>query len=303
MKNGTIHDLLAHAARAGVGLLLWYNSGGKHNYVSEKPRGLMFHRQIRRGEFELLRRWGVKGVKVDFFQSDKQEIIALYHDILRDAADFQIMVNFHGCTLPRGWTRTYPHLMTMEAVRGAECYSFDRDFTAKAPSHNTIIPFTRNVVGPMDYTPVMFADNTFRHLTTHAHELALPVLFESGWLHFADRVRAYQKLPQAPRKFLKRIPVAWDDTRCLAGEPGRFVVIARRSGATWYVGGITGEKQGRDTPLNCSFLGDGTYAMELIEDGTEARTFAVRTMAVTAATALTLKLQAYGGFAATVTRR
>ncbi len=304
MKNGTIHDLLAHASRAGVGLLLWYNSGGKHNYVSEKPRGLMFHRPIRRGEFKLLKRWGVKGVKVDFFQSDKQEIIALYHDILRDAADFQIMVNFHGCTLPRGWSRTYPHLMTMEAVRGAECYSFDRAFTATAPGHNTIIPFTRNAVGPMDYTPVMFEDNVYRHLTTYAHELALPVIFESGLTHFADRVRAYQNLPEAPREFLKRIPAAWDDTRCLAGEPGRVVVIARRCGDTWYVGGITGEKKGRDVFIKLEFLGDGaSYDMHLIEDGTKPRTFATQTLTVTAGTTLTLKLRGYGGFAATVTPR
>ncbi|MBM4029937.1 MAG: glycoside hydrolase family 97 protein, partial [Planctomycetes bacterium] len=175
MKNGTIHDLLAYAQSKGVSLLLWYNSGGPHNHVSEKPRGLMDHPEIRREELKNLSKWGVKGVKVDFFQSDKQNIIQLYHDILRDAAEARIMVNFHGCTLPRGWSRTYPHLMTMEAVRGEECYSFDKRFTAEAPTHNVIIPFTRNVVGPMDYTPVMFADNVYPHLTTYTHELALPV--------------------------------------------------------------------------------------------------------------------------------
>ena len=166
MKNGTIHDLLAYAKSKGVGLLFWYNSGGPHNYVSEKPRGLMDHREIRREEFGLLKKWGVKGVKVDFFQSDKQNIIQLYQEILQDAAEAQIMVNFHGCTLPRGWSRTYPHLMSMEAVRGEECYSFDKKFTTEAPIHNVIVPFTRNVVGPMDYTPVMFADNVYPHLTT-----------------------------------------------------------------------------------------------------------------------------------------
>jgi len=115
--------LLAYANGKGVGLLFWYNSGGPHNSVSEKPRGLMDDRDIRREEFRLLRKWGVKGVKVDFFQSDKQNIIQLCQDILKDAAETQIMVNFHGCTLPRGWSRTYPHLMSMEGVRGEECYS------------------------------------------------------------------------------------------------------------------------------------------------------------------------------------
>ena len=130
MKNGTIHDLIAYARSKGVGLLLWYNSGGPHNSVTEQPRGTMDIRDVRRFEFERLKQWGIKGVKIDFFQSDKQDIMQLYLDILKDAADYQLMVYFHGCTLPRGWERTYPNLMTMEAVRGAECYSFDQALSA-----------------------------------------------------------------------------------------------------------------------------------------------------------------------------
>ena len=159
MKNGTVHDVIAYAKSKGVGVLLWYNSGGPHNIVTERPRGLMDQRKVRRYEFERLAKWGVKGVKIDFFQSDKQNIMGLYHEILKDAADFKIMVNFHGCTLPRGWSRTYPHLMSMEAVRGEESYLFDKTYPALAPRHNATLPFTRNVVGPMDDTPAMFQDN------------------------------------------------------------------------------------------------------------------------------------------------
>jgi len=233
MKNGTIHDLIAYANRKGVGLLLWYNSGGPHNIVTEKPRGTMFLKEVRRFEFAMLKKWGIKGVKVDFFQSDKQNIIQLYHDILKDAADYQIMVNFHGCTLPRGWSRTYPHLMTMEAMRGEECYSFDKLYPKMALTLNTIIPFTRNVVGPMDYTPVMFWDNVYPHLTTYAHELALAVVYESGWMHFADGTKAYLELPEAPRQFLKDVPAAWDDTKFIEGYPGKYIFIARRKGNQW----------------------------------------------------------------------
>ncbi len=301
MKNGTIHDLIAYADSKGVGLLLWYNSGGPHNYVSEKPRGLMTHREIRREEFQTLRRWGIKGVKVDFFQSDKQNIIQLYHDILQDAAEAQIMVNFHGCTLPRGWSRTYPHLMSMEAVRGEECYSFDRQFTTEAPIHNVILPFTRNVVGPMDYTPVMFQNNVFRHLTTYSHELALPVIFESGWLHFAGGPREYLDLHEAPKKFLKAVPAAWDDTKFLAGEPGQFVVLARRSGSTWYVAGINGEDAGRDVDVALSFLGDTRCTVTLIADGKTPREFETESEAVTAQDHLEVRLLPYGGFAAVLT--
>lgn len=120
------------------------------------------------------------------------------------------MVNFHGCTLPRGWERTWPHLMSMEAVRGEECYIFDPKYPESAPGQNTILPFTRNAVGPMDYTPVGLSDNKHPHLTTFAHELALSVLFESGWVHFTDKAESYLELPRVPKEFLKQVPVAWD---------------------------------------------------------------------------------------------
>ncbi|MCX5643774.1 MAG: glycoside hydrolase family 97 catalytic domain-containing protein [Phycisphaerae bacterium] len=301
MKNGTIHDLLAYANGKGVGLLFWYNSGGPHNSVSEKPRGLMDDRDIRREEFRLLKKWGAKGVKVDFFQSDKQNIIQLYQDILQDAAEAQIMVNFHGCTLPRGWSRTYPHLMSMEGVRGEECYSFDRQFTTEAPIHNVILPFTRNAVGPMDYTPVMFKDNVYKHLTTYSHELALPLIFESGWLHFAGGVKEYLDLPEAPKTFLQHVPVVWDETRFLAGEPGQYVVLARRSGNQWTVGGINGENAGRDVDVPLSFLAQSRCTMTVIEDGKTPRTFDSETKAVTSQDHLEVRLQPYGGFVATLT--
>ncbi len=301
MKNGTIHDLLAHAESKGVGLLLWYNSGGPHNYVTEQPRGVMNLRQVRRFEFQRLRDWGVKGVKVDFFQSDKQNIMQLYHDILKDAADFQIMVNFHGCTLPRGWSRTYPHLMSMEAVRGAECYSFDRRFSSLAPEHNTILPFTRNAVGPMDYTPVIFS--SYRHITTYAHELALPVVFESGWLHFGDGVRGYEELPEAPKAFLRDIPVTWDETRFLAGEPGKAVMLARRHGETWYVGGISGLDTAQAVSVPLPFLGSRQYDVTVIGDGDNPRSFRTRKLRVATGASLGANLAPYGGFVAVLTPR
>jgi len=301
MKNGTIHDLIAYANTKGVGLLMWYNSGGPHNYVSEKPRGLMTHREVRREEMQTLKKWGIKGVKVDFFQSDKQNIIQLYHDILQDAAEAHIMVNFHGCTLPRGWSRTYPHLMSMEAVRGEECYSFDRQFTTQAPVQNVITPFTRNIVGPMDYTPVMFKDNVYPHLTTYSHELALPVIFESGWLHFAGGPKEYIELPEAPKSFLKTVPAAWDDTKFLAGEPGEYAVLARKSGESWYLAGINGEDAGRDVDVTLSFLGDTRCTVTLITDAETPRTFETETRAVTGQDHVEFRLKPYGGFAAVLT--
>ena len=296
MGEAGISELAKYAAKKGVGLLFWYNSGGKHNIVTEAPRDRMSDKSIRQREFRSLRNLGVKGVKVDFFQSDKQNIIQHYLNILRDAADYQMMVNFHGCTLPRGWTRTYPHLMTMEAVKGAECYIFNKDYPAFAPWHNTILAFTRNVVGPMDYTPVTFSDNKHAHITTNAHELALSVVFESGWLHFADRVSAYENLPAVPKNFLRKVPTAWDDIHFISGEPGKLAIIARRKGKEWYVGGINGESNARNEKISLDFLAGGSYAMTLIRDGGDDRTFSDETSTVSARDVLEIKLRPHGGF-------
>lgn len=128
----------------------------------------------RKEEFKKLHAWGIKAVKVDFFNSDKQRLIQLYHAILEDAAKEKIMVIFHGCTLPRGWSRTYPNLVSMEGIRGAEQIGWDTVFANDAAMYNTINVFTRNVVDPMDYTPVTFSDTKCcPHTTTNAHELAL----------------------------------------------------------------------------------------------------------------------------------
>ncbi|MCP5520869.1 MAG: glycoside hydrolase family 97 protein [Verrucomicrobiales bacterium] len=297
MDNGNIHDVIRYAKEKGVGVLLWYNSGGPHNEVTEKPRGTMANRATRRFEFDLLKQWGVKGVKVDFFQSDKQNVIQLYQDILQDAADFGIMVNFHGCTLPRGWSRTWPHLMSMEAVRGEECYIFDPAFPERAPVQNVITPFTRNVVGPMDYTPAGLQDNNHPRLTTTAHELALPVVFESGWTHFADGAAAYRALPDDVKDYLRRVPAAWDLTRCLSGYPGRHLVIARRSGNDWYVAGLNGGTAPLEVEIDLGVLRLKQAANAwLMTDGTEQHALNTRTQRVQPQDKLPVRLLPRGGF-------
>jgi hypothetical protein len=258
----------------------------------------MLLKDVRRFEMAILKKWGIKGIKVDFFQSDKQNIIKLYHGILKDAADYQIMINFHGCTLPRGWSRTYPHLMSMESMRGEECYSFDKQYPKMALTLNTILPFTRNVVGPMDYTPVMFWDNVYPHLTTYAHELALAVVYECGWIHFADGVKAYLELPDAPKRFLQEVPAAWDDTKLIDGYPGKYIIIARRKGKQWFLGGITGEDTKQQFNLDLSFLGKGAYKATIISDGTKPRSFESYKKSLTASDKLKVTFSKYGGFVA-----
>lgn len=268
MINGDLKKIVKYAQSKGVGILLWYNSGGKHNVVKEAPRDLMDERRIRRREFARISEMGVKGIKVDFFQSDKQVIIKQYIEILEDAADYQLLVNFHGCTLPKGWRRTYPHLMTMEAVRGGESYIFDRNFPKQSPAHISTIPFLRNVVGSVDYTPGGFSNNHYAHLTTYGFELALPVIIESGICHFVEKPDRVYQLPGFAVEILREMPVVWDETRFLSGYPGKDVVIARRSGENWYIGGINSETTAKKIKPALEKIGIRGKSVEIIHDGT-----------------------------------
>lgn len=296
MNGGDIQQLAQYAAGKNVGLLLWYNSGGKHNVVTEEPRDLMDERKIRKMEFERISSMGIKGIKVDFFQSDKQEIIKLYTEILEDAAEFNLLVNFHGCTLPGGWRRTWPNLLTMEAIRGAESYKFDRMFPEKAPSHLAIIPYTRNTVGPADYTPCTFSDHTYPRLTTPGFELALPVVIESGIMHYADTREKTMELPGFVIDFLREIPVVWDDTRYLAGFPGKDAVIARKSDSRWYIGGINGEEIQKELTLEFPDKQDAPTSIQLIQDGESGKELRLTTLEVKDGK-LTVAMKPCGGFA------
>jgi alpha-glucosidase len=296
MKGGDIRQLVNYANSKNIGILLWYNSGGPHNIVEEMVRDLMHIPEKRQAEFAKLQKWGVKGVKIDFFQSDKQGMMELYKDILEDAAKYQMMVNFHGCAIPHGWSRTYPNLMTMESVRGAECYTFAPGYPQEAPVSNTILPVTRNVVGSMDYTPVLFSEMKMPHITSYGHELALSVLFESGLLHFADNVEAYQSLPDEPKYFLKNVPAVWDETEYLTGYPGNEMVLARRSGNTWYVAGVNGENVSKRLSVPLYFLSDGIHEAELITDGRTPRSFSGKQITVGKGIEEEINLLPYGGF-------
>jgi len=297
-----IRELVNYANEKSVGLLFWYNSGGDHNEVGEEPRNLMQERSVRREEFKFLNEIGARGIKVDFFHSDKQDRIQQYLGILEDAEDFQLMVNYHGCTLPRGWSRTYPHLMSMESVKGLECYKFDKNYPEGAPWHNTILPFTRNVVGPMDYTPVGFSDARHPHLTTYAHELALSVVYESGWVHFADGVESFRKMPEAVTDFLKTVPVVWDEIEFLSGYPGKFTVLARLNNGDWYIGGINGQTKDQPVKIDLSFLGEGEFDMLLIKDGETTREFSIGSRPIQSDQLLEIVMPAFGGFVARLTK-
>jgi len=298
MTGGNIEQLVKYAQTKGVGILMWYNSGGPQNTVSERPRDIMFDPQTRKAEFKKLKEWGVKGVKIDFWHSDKQNMIALYHEVMKDAADNHILVNFHGCTIPRGWSRTYPNLLAMESVKGEECYLFDSTYTAAAPVQNSILPFTRNVIGPMDYTPMGLTNFKYPHTTTYAHELALTLVFNSGIVHFADNVKAYLSLPNFVKDFIQNVPVVFDETHLISGEPGKSIIMASRKGNDWYIAGISSGSSGEKFQVELPFLIEGDYSMSLITDGADAKSFAHKKRGFKAGQSIALTMLPKGGFVA-----
>jgi hypothetical protein len=241
MKNGgNIDDAITYAHQQGIKPILWYNSTTAWINGAAGPKYRLNDADKREQEFSLLEKKGVAGVKIDFFEGDTQPTMAYCIDLLECAARHHLLVNFHGATIPRGWQRTYPNLITTEGVYGEEWYNNLPVLTDKAARHNATLPFTRNVVGPMDYTPCAFSDSQHPHITTHAHELALTVLFESGIQHLADKPESYYAQPQAVQDFLGTLPTAWDETKLFSGYPGEYVVMARRKGSTWYIAGING---------------------------------------------------------------
>ena len=178
------------------------------------------------------RSWGVAGVKLDFMESDSYQRMAWYRSVARAAAERRLVVNFHGSTAPRGLARSWPNVLTIGG-RDRRRELQGRRAAAITPAHNATLPFTRNAIGSMDYTPVTFS--AARRQTSAAHELALSVVFESGLQHFADRPDVYAA-PAAARRWLRAVPPAWDDTKLLDGYPGDSATIGRRAGRSWYVG-------------------------------------------------------------------
>jgi hypothetical protein len=253
-EGKTIEDAVAYANAKGVKPLIWYNSSIGWVNGAPGPKYRLNKPEDREKEFAWCEQIGVAGVKIDFFSGDNQMNMEYCQDLLESAARHHLLVNFHGAPIPRGWQRTYPNLMSTEGVYGAEWYNNVPTFTNKAAAHNATLPFTRNVIGPMDYTPCAFSDSQHPHITTHAHELALTVLFESGLQHLADRPESFLAQPQEVKDFLGQLPSVWDETRLVSGYPADHAVIARHSGNTWYVAGINGTDEAKTISLDLSFI-------------------------------------------------
>lgn len=293
----SIKILSDYAAKKNVGLLVWYNSAGDWNTVTYTPKDKLLTKEGREKEFSRLQAMGIKGVKIDFFGGDGQSMIQYYIDILNDAAKYKLLVNFHGATLPRGWHKTYPHLMTAEAIYGMEMVTFDQNAADKQANHCAMLPFTRNAFDPMDFTPMnltgLTSSNSIRK-TTPAFELALSVLFLSGIQHFAQAPEGMVKVSNDIKSLLKTIPDHWDEVKFLDGYPGKYVVVARRSGKRWFIAGINGEKNEKKINLDLSLFKKNKATLFI--DGTGNELFSKTILNSTTKTKTGITLNGNAGF-------
>jgi alpha-glucosidase len=288
-----VKELAQYAATKNVGILLWYNSSGAWNTVKYSPKSKLLTHEDRVKEFTRLKEMGIKGIKIDFFGGDGQSMIKYYIDILNDAAKFGLLTNFHGATLPRGWSRTYPNLLTTEAIRGFEMITFNQSDADSEANHCAMLPFTRNAFDPMDFTPMNLykIQTRVKRQTTSAFELATSVLFISGIQHFAESPEGMSHQPEYIKQFLRDLPVRWDDVKFIDGYPGKHVVLARKSGNKWYIAGINGEKAEKSLPINLSSF--NKKKVTYITDGAEPLTFTTETIP---ATSKQVTMKPNGGF-------
>lgn len=291
-----VAKLADYAAERGVGLFVWYNSAGSWNHTPYHPRNKLLTHESRVREFRRLQQMGIKGIKVDFFAGDGQAMIEYYQDLFRDAARFRLMVNCHGSTLPRGWHRTYPNLMTMEAVKGFEFLTFEQSNANHGASTAAMLPFARNAFDPMDFTPMVFSEiPNIERVTRNGLELAESVIFLSAVQHFAETPEGMRTVPAYVKHFLRELPAVWEDTRFLDGYPARHIVLARRSGGQWYIAGLNGENSSKTLTLDLSFIAPG-QELQMITDGRTKLSFTQQQLDLPANGQLEVPLKGNGGF-------
>ena len=237
-----MEQFVKYARSKGVEVFLWYSSSGYWNDIEQSPVNRMDNSIARKQEMRWLQSLGVKGIKVDFFGGDKQETLRLYEEILSDADDHGLMVIFHGCTLPRGWERMYPNYVGSEAVLASENLVFSQHFCDNEAFNATLHPFIRNAVGCMEFGGVFLNKRLNRsndggtiRRTTDIFQLATAVLFQNPIQNFALAPNNLTDAPQICLDFMKQVPTTWDETRFIDGYPGRYIVLARRHGNTWYI--------------------------------------------------------------------
>ena len=302
-------ELADYARSQGVELFLWYSSSGWWNDIEQSPINVMCDAILRKQAMRWMQSIGVKGIKVDFFGGDKQETMRLYEEILSDADDHGLMVIFHGCTLPRGWERMYPNYVGSEAVLASENLYFDQHFCDVEARNTALHPFLRNTVGCMEFGGCFLSRTLNRgndptkggnhRRTTDAHELATTVLFQNPIQNFAIAPENLNEVgkggaPELCLDFLRQVPTTWDETVFVDGYPGKYCVLARRHGNTWYIAGNNATGRELTLKLSLPMLAKGDKAT-LYADNPKTREPERRELKVTAKP-VTVTMADQGGF-------
>lgn len=260
-------ELIEYGKAKNVGIILW---------VLWKP--------LNENTEEILKlysKWGAKGIKVDFMQRNDQYMVNSYEEIAKIAADYKLLVNFHGAFKPAGIEKVWPNIVNYEGVKGNENNKWSADIT---PEHNVTIPFIRMAAGPMDFTPGSMLNTNQKNfkirferpmsMGTRCHQLAMYVVYEAPLQMLCESPSVYYK-EQECVDFISKIPTVWDETQVLDAAVSDYVLIARRNGDNWYIGGMS-DWDSRDLELNLSFLTDNKkYQMTLFQDGVNANKIAI----------------------------
>ncbi len=292
-----IAELVSYGKEKNVGVILWSLWG-----PLEKDLSIL----------DLYKDWGVKGIKMDFMQRNDQYMIDFYEKVAKKAAENHLLVDFHGAFKPTGLQRTYPNVVSYEGVKGNENNKWSNEIT---PEHNVTLPFIRNVVGPMDFTPGSMINSNLKNynisfdrpmsLGTRSHQVAMYVVFESALQMLCETPSTYYKEAETT-EFISKIPTVWDETIGLAGNVGEYVVITRRNGDTWFTAGMTNWTP-REIDIDFSFLPPGEYEAKIMKDGINADKFAqdyvIETFDVNATTSKNISLVSGGGFTVIITKK
>ena len=291
-------ELLAYANEKNVGIILWVLWTALDKQMDEA--------------LNLYEQWGIKGIKVDFMQRDDQKMVNFYERTAQEAAKRKLLVDFHGAFKPTGLERKYPNVLTREGVYGLEQSKWDRT-AAISPEHNVTLPFIRNAVGPMDYTPGAMLNAqrdswypAFQRpmsLGTRCHQLAMYVVYTSPLQMLSDAPSNYYREPEC-MEFLSKVPVIWDRSVPLQSKTGDYVVIARKAmNGDWYIGAMT-DWTARDLEISLDFLEDGTYVAEIWKDGMNAdrnaNDYAIENQEVNKISLIKIQMERGGGWVARV---
>ena len=256
-----LEEVISYGKKKKVGIILW---------VLWKPLDKVMDQFM-----DSCQVWGVKGLKIDFMQRADQGMVNYYWKTAEKASQHELILDFHGAYKPAGFNRTWPNVLSHEGLKGLENCKWSKLIT---PAHDVTLPFTRMIGGPMDYTPGAMINKQEKNYSvswtqpmsmgTRCHEIAKYVVFESPLQMLADSPSNYLKEDETT-EFISQIPVTWDDTKVLDAKIGEYIIIARRNGDNWYIGGMTNWEP-RDFTINMDFLDEGTYNMSIMKDGINA---------------------------------